>query len=149
MKKQNIIWALIGSVMFLLMNTGFAHGSQINMKAIRQIESSDCVFKVGRYEDARGCYQLTKWVIRDWNHYHPYELYTMETAAEDAANEKIASWYLNKRIPAMIRAYGKPVTTDNILIAYNAGIKYVVNGEEIPKITKQYLIKYRKFTGGS
>jgi soluble lytic murein transglycosylase-like protein len=62
-------------------------------------------------------------------------------------NKKVAVWYLTRRIPQMLRAKGKPVTVENILIAYNAGIGRVVKGIK-PSETRQYLKKYQKLAKG-
>ena len=44
----------------------------------------------------------------------------------------------------MLQHFDKSVTEYNILVAYNAGIKYVVTGEEIPAVTVKYIKDYRR-----
>lgn len=55
-------------------------------------------------------------------------------------NLEVAAWYIGKRIPDMLRHYGKPVTDRNIIIAYNAGISRVISGGTPPKITQDYIV---------
>ena len=50
-------------------------------------------------------------------------------------------YYMHIRIPQMLRAYGLPVTTTNMIISFNAGIKSVRDGRT-PPITVAYLKKY-------
>ena len=48
------------------------------------------------------------------------------------------------RIPRMIHAYHKPLTVQNILVAYNAGISYVRYDKLLPLETINYINKYKK-----
>lgn len=57
-------------------------------------------------------------------------------------NIKIAHWYIEKRIPQLLKYYNKPITTRNILISYNAGISCVVNDRKLPEETENYIKKY-------
>ena len=54
-------------------------------------------------------------------------------------NIKLSAWYWGERIPQMIEYFGAKNTLRNRVIAYNAGISYVVNGNEIPERTKGYI----------
>ena len=120
-----------------------ALASQINLNVIKQIESSGNPLAYNKSSKAKGLYQITPICLEEYNNYHekqvaPHELFV------PSINEKVAKWYLNVRIPQMLRYFKKPLTTDNILISYNAGINYVVKGKRIPLETKNYINKYKK-----
>lgn len=116
----------------------------IDLDAVAQIESSGCLQKQGRYEHAVGCFQITAPVVAEWNQFHPDEKIQHQDLMDNNLNRRVADWYLNKRIPAMIRHFKKPDTIENRLIAYNAGIAYVKNGKSLPAITQSYLKKYER-----
>lgn len=118
-----------------------AFADQIDLKKIAQIESSGCKYKNGDSGSSIGCYQV-KDALVEWNQFHPKQQFSKRQMLDDDLCFKVADWYLNKRIPQMLRAFKKPVTTRNILISYNAGISYVVKNKSLPKITIAYLKKY-------
>jgi len=133
---------VLGMLALVLIWTEEAEAVEISLPAIAQIESSGRDFVVGDNGHAFGRYQITAPVIREHGRYT-----VAEAKASPAKQEEIARWYLGKRIPAMIRAYGRPVTVRNILVAYNAGIAYVKTGKPLPKTTRDYLKKYERLTG--
>lgn len=63
-------------------------------------------------------------------------------------NVKIGTWYINQRIPQMLKAYDIEDTIENRLIAYHDGIgnlqKYLKGKRKLGKAMKSYLIKYKK-----
>ena len=44
----------------------------------------------------------------------------------------------------LLKYYKMPVSIENILIAYNFGIGNLVKGKELPKETRDYLVKYER-----
>lgn len=62
-------------------------------------------------------------------------------------NLEVAAWYLGKRIPDMLRHYEKPVTIENRIIAYNAGISYVLTGT-VPALTRGYIDEVKTYMSG-
>lgn len=116
----------------------------ININAIIQIESSGNPTAYNEGEIAIGLMQIRPCVVQDWNKAHPNDKHAIEDMFIPRINVKVGTWYLTARIPQMIKAYRKAVTIENIIIAWNAGIKYVRNGRT-PKSTKRYLKRY--FTG--
>ena len=116
---------------------------QINLTAIAMIESSGNPKAIGRTGDS-GLFQITDVVRREYNQRTGARITTADLFNARTATT-IADWYLHKRIPEMLRYYKKPVTARNIIIAWNAGIRYVVKDEPLPKITQQFLKKYQKF----
>lgn len=65
----------------------------------------------------------------------------------EQGNLEVASWYLFKRIPQMLRHYGKAVTTKNKLWAYNAGIGNLNKGI-FPQETDGYIRTIRSYKDG-
>jgi len=120
-----------------------ANAEVIDMDKIAMIESSGNPLAHNKRDDSRGLFQITKICLKEWNMYHPDNQYTMKDLWYPTVNRLIADWYLNKRIPQMIKHYGVDDTVENRIIAFNAGISYLVNGKEIPQITKNYIKKYR------
>ena len=119
---------------------------QILMDRIKQIESSgnpDAVSEDG----AVGLYQIMPdEALADWNTYHPKETHTINALWNPVENEKIAQWYMNERIPQMLKHYKLQDTVDNRLAAYNAGIgnlrKIRAGTMKMPSETSKYIRKY-------
>jgi soluble lytic murein transglycosylase-like protein len=132
--------------------TGMARGEEIieiDMSIIAQIESSNNADAIS-YRGAkygRGLLQISEICLKEWNMFNK-EQYTTEDLFDKEVNIKIGTWYMNKRIPQMLKHFDKPVTIKNVLISYNAGIAYVVNGGKLPKETVQYIEKYNIRKGG-
>lgn len=116
----------------------------VNMQAIAHIESKNNPAAWNRREDARGTFQLRNDVLTEWNAAHPKDQHSPPDLFKKKINEKIAHWYLSRRIPEMIRSFKKPVTERNVIIAYNAGVKYVKTGRPIPPTTRKYLSQYER-----
>jgi soluble lytic murein transglycosylase-like protein len=55
----------------------------------------------------------------------------------------VANWYLNTRIPALLRHYKRPDDVTHRLWAYNAGIGAVIRNK-MPQETKDYIEKYNR-----
>lgn len=137
----------------------------IDMNKIMMIESSGNPRAFNPNDNSVGLFQITPICLEEANRLAPDEIVgrnctginylhlgaycerrklTQDDLFNPLINTRIAKWYLTERIPAMIRYYKKPVTVENILISYNAGISYVVQDKPLPKITKDYLRKYFK-----
>lgn len=116
--------------------------SFINLEIIKQIESSGNPRAYNNSSGARGLYQITDICRRDYNKMTGEQI-TPDQLFDAQVNERIAAWYINKRIPQMLRHYGKPVTIKNVLTAYNAGISCVVRGKPLPQETVEYIRKYK------
>lgn len=123
-----------------------ANAEEIDLKAIAQIESSGNPWAHNKADDSRGLYQITPICLKEYNNFHPKAAFSMDDLWNTSISSVIADWYLNKRIPQMLRAYKKPVTVENIIVAYNSGISYVVKNKPLPQITKNYLKKYARLT---
>ena len=115
----------------------------VNMDAIKQIESSGNPSAYNRGSQARGLYQITPIVLKEYNQFN-HAGYMKEDLFDPEINAIIAEWYIGKRIPAMLKYYKKEVNLTNIIIAYNAGISYVVKNKPLPIETIKYIAKYKK-----
>ena len=118
-----------------------------HIQKIIQIESRGRCSAWNEGEDARGLMQIRAITLKEWNNFHAKELYTSEDLFDCAINEKIGTWYFEKRIPQMLRHYGIPDTTFYRIISYNAGIKvakdfYEGKRKDLPRITIKYLHKF-------
>ncbi len=141
--KALLAWALvfITAIIFLCINTP-AHAATIDMDKIMLIESGGRnIHSNIKSEHAIGIFQITPIVLKEYNSFHNKN-YTRKDLFNTSLNRTIAHWYLNVRIPQMLRAYKKPVTVRNILISYNCGVFYVVSGKALPSVTVRYLRKY-------
>ncbi len=92
-------------------------------------------------DDSFGRWQITTVCMRAYNRSHLTE-YTVKDLYNESVNYKIAYWYINQEIPRMLQEHGFKVTNRNVIVAYNAGIKYVVKKRKIPQITQDYIKKY-------
>lgn len=141
----DIIFHTISLAIFLLavlLLPRGCEGAEIDMHKIKMIESSGCKQKFGQFEEARGCYQITPVALAEWNQYHPKDRHTLTQMLDDRLCFKVANWYMNKRIPQMLRYFKIADTVRNRIIAYNAGIDTLVKNKPLPKITVSYLKKY-------
>ncbi len=91
---------------------------------------------------AKGLMQITPVVLADYNSFHIKKVKDVELFNE-RINREIGTWYLTKRIPQLLEHYKHPQTIKNILIAYNAGIKYVGRSDDkLPREARNYITKY-------
>lgn len=116
--------------------------NNIDMSKVFQIESSNNPLAWNKGEDARGLGQIRPIVLKEWNNFNPKTQHVGDELFNPEVNKKISNWYMNKRIPQMLRHFGIQDTVRNRIIAYNAGIATLTQGREIPSITKRYLKKF-------
>lgn len=116
----------------------------IDIRKIVFIESSNNPRAHNIQEDARGLCQIRRCVLQEWNAYHSNKTYCMNDLYDPKVNLEIAEWYLEKRIPQMLRYFKKDVTVKSILICYNAGIDYLVRPRALPRTTTEYIQKYER-----
>ena len=115
----------------------------INLDIIKQIESSNNPLAYNKTTKATGLYQITPICLREYNNYNKAD-YILSDMYNPVLCYKVAEWYLNKRIPQMLKYYNKPITLEAVLISYNAGIAYVVYNKPLPEETKNYIRKYKQ-----
>jgi len=134
-------------IVLLYVVTGKVFAEVIDLDIIASIESTNNPNAYNAISKAKGTHQITPICLLEWNNFHPDQTYNGKDLFTHTINKRIASWYLNNRIPQMLRYYGKPVTIRNILISYNAGISYVFKGKKLPSETKNYIKKYNRLCG--
>ena len=71
-----------------------------------------------------------------------YEKYTDKDLFNPRINAMIAFWYMNIRIPQLLRYYNKPITDRNKIICWDAGISYMVENKPLPLETQNFLGLY-------
>lgn len=116
----------------------------VDLQKIFQIESSLNPRAVNNNSGARGLGQITPIVLKEWNNMNPTDQHLSDELFDPSTNAKISGWYMNKRIPQMIKHYGLEDNIDNRLAAYNAGIGTVKNGGPLPTETVNYIRKYKE-----
>jgi len=131
----------------ILLAVAYCAQADVVVARIVEIESAGNPLAHNKKEDARGLCQIRPACLQEYNqrnktHYTAGDLFNAEI------NIKIATWYLNKRIPQMLRYFGKPVTCENQIICYNWGIgqflKYANGKKKLPATTKKYLKDYNE-----
>ena len=96
---------------------------------------------------AVGLMQIRQPALDDYNNAHNEGL-TMDDMEDVSSNRKVGRWYISKRIPQMLSKSRIPVTLDNVLWAYNAGISKIQQGI-MPQETKEYIPKVKgRLKGG-
>ena len=116
--------------------------SNINMEIIKGIESSGNPLAFNKKSKARGLYQITPIVLKEWGNFNPKEVYSEQQLFDADINTRIADWYMNNRIPQMLKAYKLSDTPENRLASYNAGIGYLTKKKPLPLETQNYIKKY-------
>lgn len=115
------------------------YAEDVDMGIIKEIESSNCRFQIGDGGKALGCYQLHKGVIDDYNRAFGTK-YLHKIALNEAKAKEIGNWYMNHKIPKMLRYKGTKDTVEARLTAYNMGIGNAWKG----KRAEAYIAKYRR-----
>ena len=133
---------LAGVIFLFVRGCDNAYALEIDLANISMIESSGNVLAHNKKDDSRGLYQITPICLKEYNNFHPKAGYSMDDLWNASISTKIADWYLNVRIPQMFKHYGILDTVPNRIVAWNAGISYLVNKKSLPKTTKEYLRKY-------
>lgn len=114
----------------------------IDIDIISKIESNDNPLAYNHTDGgSTGQYQIAPICMRAFNAAHGTN-YRVVDLYNPTINKTIALWALNEEIPRMLKKYGFKVNKRNVIIAYNAGISYVVKKRPLPLITRQYLAKY-------
>jgi len=138
--------AVVVALLFVLALWAFAE--EVDISIVAQIESSSNPMAIS-YRGAkygRGLCQISEVCLEDYNNHnirHERNKIVVEQLFTPKTNLIIADWYMNKRIPYMLRYYGIEDTVKNRLWSYNAGIGRVVNGI-MPQETKRYIEKYKE-----
>ena len=141
MKDSSVIRAGMFLLAFLALQTRVGANMDIDLDLIAQIESGNNPASVGDGGLALGAYQIHAPVVQEFNQFNKLNIRHVDVA-DPAIGRSVAEWYLTKRIPQMLIHFNQPITVENILTAYNAGIASVVKGVR-PKTTQNYIMKYQ------
>jgi soluble lytic murein transglycosylase-like protein len=109
--------------------------------ALIQQESGWNANAYNQQSGATGLGQITLPALQEFNQYNNSQ-YSMNDMYDAQSNQRVAYWYLMDRIPRMLKAYKIPITLDNVLWAYNAGIGNVKKNR-MPKETINYIKKVK------
>lgn len=113
--------------------------AHIDLAIIAKIESGGHPEAYNSHSGAVGLYQITPICLKDYNKYH--EPFMLANMYDRSMASTVADWYLNTRIPCLLRSMAIKDTIKNRLFAYNAGIGKVKRGI-MPKETRDYIKKY-------
>lgn len=133
-----------------------AESIDIDMDAIIQIESGGNPNAYNKHSGAIGLCQITPVVFEDYNIWRNEcgKIYLSKKYLYVASmNKSIGNWYMNYRIPQLLKYYH---IKDNIITriaCYNWGIGNVVKWHkrgakfgQLPKETRNYILKYKRLT---
>jgi soluble lytic murein transglycosylase-like protein len=143
MNKNKRIYLLLIFMLIFGYSSAYA-GKYIDIKKIIRIESNGNANAYNKNSKARGLCQITPICLKEWNNFHKNKQYNLDNLWNSSINMEIAEWYLNIRIPQMLKVFKKEISTKNIIICYNAGIDYVVKNKTLKEETSDYIKKYNK-----
>jgi len=169
-----IILAFLFVFLGLMWITRVRAEAVVDLEIIKQIESSGDPHAYNKRSGATGLYQITKICLEDFNifgvdriscensmsfpttlsemnYYNNNCWLEMDELYNPANNYRVANWYMNIRIPQLLKHFGHEDNIENRLIAYNMGIgklnKWIKNGGkycDLPRETRNYLKKYKR-----
>lgn len=117
----------------------------VNPLTVEIIESNGNTMAIS-IKDAKGIMQITSICLKDYNQLNNKN-YTKDDLFNPYINKKIATWYIQKRIPQLLKSNKLKVNVQNILITYNGGIEEAIRFNKtgnLNKETQNYLNKYFK-----
>ncbi len=120
-------------------------GEEIDLKVIEKIESGGNPLAFNERSGCIGLYQINpKGALADYNQFNKVK-YSNKDMFSPEKNRIVASWYLNKRIPQMLKHFKKVDNINNRLISYNCGIADRCFSNT-PKETVDYISKYKRLS---
>lgn len=126
-----------------------SNSGDVNMDIIIRIESNGNPNAIGRAGE-HGLCQIIPGTWDECIERMGVDWSWKEYSFDPIKNRAVGTYYMNTRIPQMLRYYDIPDTIDNRIIAYNAGIGNLIRihreVNSIPYTTCDYLAKYRQFS---
>jgi soluble lytic murein transglycosylase-like protein len=119
----------------------------IDLVSIANIESSNNPNAYNKRTQARGLYQITPICLADYNNFHRNKRISNDDLFKPLMARNVAEWYINERIPGMLKYYGIKDTIETRLRCYNSGIGNLRKGR-LTIDTRKYIEKYRRLTKG-
>ena len=123
-----------------LLNPALAMAFDVDMAKIAYIESSNNPNAFNKSSGAVGLVQITKPVLIEYNQ-RCKTSWQMKDLFNADLNLLVGTWYMQDRIPQMLKHFKIKDTVRNRLWAYNAGIGMVKKGI-MPNETRNYIVKY-------
>lgn len=137
----------VGLCLWAVVVSGTAWAVEVDLDKIAMIESSGIATKYNPKSNAVGKYQITLPCLKDYNLAHLRSGYSHDEMYDPIKARKVADWYF-EALGRYLKAFGLEDTLTNRLMAYNWGIgnvrRHYTEGLEIPKETRDYLVKYDK-----
>ena len=138
LKSFLLLTGILGIFVFF----SFVRAEEIDMNKIAWLESRGNPMAYNKVSQARGLFQITPICLVDYNKCNGSN-FSLDDLFSPTINKMIAVWYLEKRLPEQLRAYGKEVNIYNLLWAYHAGAKRVKDNI-LPRTTREYIKSYFK-----
>ena len=171
MTKLKTILLIIALSLMIVCLIPNAEAGEIDINSIIQIESNGNPNAYNKSSGAIGLMQITPICLMDWfNNVGMFgtgytisndirsdivyaDNYNMSDMYDGGKNVRVGSWYINTRIPQMLKHYGLEDTVDKPLLleiaCYNWGIGNVVKWyrsgakyNKLPQETRRYYEKY-------
>jgi hypothetical protein len=134
------------ALIILLALPSLSEAVKINMNILAQIESNNNAAAYNKKSGARGTFQITRIVLREYNASKGLDL-TPESLFDADINREIAIWYVG-RIKQYYANNGMSPTLVGILGSYNWGFgnmkKWQKGQKTMPHETIQYINKYQQ-----
>lgn len=128
------------TIALCLMFGGLAMAFEVDMEAIKNIESGGNPLAFNSRSKAIGLYQITPICLKHYNTVNKASVKPAELFNADI-NTKVSVWYFGW-------LKGRCSSITEVLIAYNWGLRNMRrwngNLKTLPKETRNYLLKYRK-----
>ena len=120
------------------------------LEAVIGVESNWNEKAVNKKSKATGLGQITPIALKDFNIENKTK-YIMKDMLDPQKNMRVSYWYLNDRIPQLLGRAKIPVTTENVLAGYNAGVGRLKEKKadltKMPIETQNYLKKVKNLLG--
>jgi len=154
---NRLCWLMCVIFLVTVMTCKPANAIEVDLEIIKQIESGGDPHAYNKHSGATGLYQITKPALDDFNRFYCEQypkhgvIYTdcyqnslrhMHQMYEPYENWFVARWYMNTRIPQLLKHFKHEDILENRLISYNCGVGCV--GKELPKETINYIKKYKR-----
>jgi len=132
-------------IIIMLSQISVAKSQNIDVDIIARIESNNTPEAFNVHEKAVGAHQIRLPAVKDYNTFGPGRSHPLShiDMFDPFISSVVCDWYVNVRIPAMLRHYKVRDSDLMRLVAYNAGIKYTLPGARIPLSTINYIEKYK------
>lgn len=137
----DMLKAFLGIFILLIATPCFAQVVVVDMDKIATIESSNNPLAYNKGSRATGMFQITPICLKDYNIMNGTS-YKLKDMFNPVLGFKVASWYMNKRIPQLLKHFKKQDTLVNRLVGYNCGVGCI--GKPLPMETVQYIKKYER-----